>query len=292
VKAFHYALDPLCLSACFLYGINRWLIEPVGEWPFLERHFNDLLLIPAALPIVLWLQRRVGLRSHDRPPAFAEIFGHFLVWSLVAEVLGPYLFRWVVGDPLDVVAYALGALIAGAWWNLSALVRWITDALEPSPIARFDHLAKHYDWMESLLAGTKLESCRNALWDDIPPFENALLAGEGQGKFLASLLRRNPKAKVTCVDASEEMLEIARKRLCRDALPIDGVEFVHAELPAWDPPPAHFDLVATHFFLDCFPREQLCAVVNNCRSQRRGVEPDHRHQSSRYFPFKEKFKNL
>lgn len=58
------------------------------------------------------------------------------------------------------------------------------------------------------------------------------------------------------------MLEVARRRLLRAALPIDRVEFVHAELPAWNPPVAHFDLVATHFFLDCFPRAQLCAVID------------------------------
>jgi ubiquinone/menaquinone biosynthesis C-methylase UbiE len=269
VRSFRYALDPLCLSACVLYAINRWLIVPVCSWPFLHQHFDDVLLIPAALPLILGLQRRTGLRSHDRPPTFPEIFGHFLIWSLVAELLGPRVFPWTVGDPLDVVAYALGALIAGAWWNRIALGESITEALKPSPVARFDHIARHYDWMELLLAGTKLERCRNALWHDIPPFKNALLAGEGHGKFLAALLRRDPGATVTYVDASEEMLEVARKRLRRDALPIDGVEFVHAELPEWDPPPACFDLVATHFFLDCFPREQLCAVINTLQKAAR-----------------------
>ena len=104
--------------------------------------------------------------------------------------------------------------------------------MQPSPVARFDHLAKHYDWMESLLAGGKLENCRNALWEDIPPLTSALLVGEGHGKFLASLLKRYPTAKVTCVDASEQMLEVARKRLQREPLSLQGVEFVHAALPA------------------------------------------------------------
>jgi ubiquinone/menaquinone biosynthesis C-methylase UbiE len=262
VKSFRYALDPLCLSACVLYGANRWLIEPFCSWPIFREHFDDLLLIPAALPVILGLQRWVGLRNHDCPPTISETFAHLVIWSLVAEWVGPYLFPWTVGDPLDVVAYAVGTIIAGAWWNRIALGQWMSEALTPSPIARFDPLAKHYDWLELVLAGKKLERCRNILWDDIPPFENALLVGEGHGKFLASLLQRNPNAKVTCVDASEEMLEVARNRLRRDALPIDRVEFVHAELPAWSPPAACFDLVATHFFLDCFPRDQLCAVIN------------------------------
>ena len=268
VKAFRYALDPLCFSACLFYTVNRWVIEPICTWPILHEHFNDLLLIPAALPLVLRLQRWAGLRNHDLPPTVSEIFGHLLIWSLISEALGPFIFRWSVGDMLDVAAYTFGALIAGVWWNRFALSKSITRSFQPSRVARFDHIAKHYDWMESLLAGTKLERCRNALWDDIPRFDNALLVGEGHGKFLVSLLRRNPGAKVTCVDASEGMLEIARERLRRAALPVDGVEFIRAELPAWNPP-ERYDLLATHFFLDCFPREQLCAVINTLQSAAR-----------------------
>jgi ubiquinone/menaquinone biosynthesis C-methylase UbiE len=261
VKGFRYALDPICLSACTLYILNRWLIQPASSSPFLHRYFDDILLIPAALPIILGLQRWWGIRGHDGPPTAAEIFGHLAVWSIIAELVGPFLFPWVVGDLVDVVAYSLGAVLAGIWWNRAGLRELITAPIEPFSVARFDHLAKHYDWMESLLAGAKLENCRNALWDDIPPLTNALLVGEGHGKFLASLLKRYPSARVTYVDASEQMLRIARHRLQRQAISFSGVEFVHAALPSWEPPAERYDLVATHFFLDCFPREQLGAVI-------------------------------
>jgi ubiquinone/menaquinone biosynthesis C-methylase UbiE len=261
VKGFRYALDPICLSACVLYILNRWLIGPVCSWPFLHGYFDDLLLIPAALPIILGLQRWWGLRSHDRPPTTAEIAGHLVVWSLIAELIGPFLFSRVVGDAADVGAYAIGAILGGTWWNRGVLRKLMTAAVRPSSVASFDHLARYYGWMESLLAGGKLEQCRNALWDDIPPLSNALLVGEGHGKFLACLLERYPNAKVTCVDASEQMLNVARQRLQREPLPLQGVEFVHAALPWWNPPRQNYDLIATHFFLDCFPREQLGAVI-------------------------------
>jgi ubiquinone/menaquinone biosynthesis C-methylase UbiE len=261
VKGFRYALDPICLLACALYTLNRWLIGPACSWPFLHEYFDDLLLIPAALPIILGMQRWWGLRSHDRPPTAAEILGHLAVWSFIAELVGPFFFPWVVGDFVDIEAYALGAILAGMWWNRGSLRKLITAATQPSPVARFDHLARSYDWMESLLAGGKLENCRNALWEDIPPLRSVLLVGEGHGKFLASLLKRYPAAKVTCVDASVQMLNVARRRLQREPLPLHGVEFVHAALPSWNPPRQRYDLIATHFFLDCFPREQLGAVI-------------------------------
>ena len=139
----------------------------------------------------------------------------------------------------------------------------MTEAIKPFATAEFDHLARHYDWMEGLLAGGKLERCRNAFWNDIPSLGHALLVGEGHGKFLAALLKRDPSVQVTYVDASAKMLEVARERLLRAALPVARVEFIQAELPAWDPPNERYDLIATHFFLDCFPRDQLGHVIRS-----------------------------
>ena len=60
MKRFGYLRDPLCIAACALYLLNRGgLREHIGG-VFLRGHFNDLLLIPAALPLVLWVQRRIG----------------------------------------------------------------------------------------------------------------------------------------------------------------------------------------------------------------------------------------
>lgn len=116
MKAFAYARDPFCLTACALYLANRWFLKPIVGWPFLHDHFNDLWLIPAALPPVLWLQRRLGLRSHDRPPDGAEIAFHLLVWSFLFEGIGPRVMA-VTGDPADVAAYAFGAVLAWAFWR-------------------------------------------------------------------------------------------------------------------------------------------------------------------------------
>lgn len=117
MKPFRYGADALCLAACSAYAVNRWLIKPNTAWPFFHSHFNDLLLIPAALPFVLWLERRLGLRRGDHPPSFAEIAGHWAIWSLMAEGIAPLLFPNAVGDPRDVAAYAIGAAAAAVWWH-------------------------------------------------------------------------------------------------------------------------------------------------------------------------------
>lgn len=112
MKRFRYALDPLCLLALALYALNRWVfdIQALRGW------FADALLIPAAAPIYLWVERRLGLRPHDENPTLREIIFLLVVWTIAAEILAPILLTRCTADPLDAVAYAAGSLVSVAWW--------------------------------------------------------------------------------------------------------------------------------------------------------------------------------
>lgn len=106
------------MSACAAYAVNRWLLKPhfaVGA--FMSGQFNDCLLIPAALPLVLWLQRLLRLRTHDRFPTAGEIFTHLCVWAFIAEYAGPLLTHHGTADWLDVLAYFLGAIPCYVLWR-------------------------------------------------------------------------------------------------------------------------------------------------------------------------------
>lgn len=122
MKRFAYARDPLCLVACGLYMLNRvWLKSHFGG-SFLRGQFNDLLFIPAALPLMLWLQRRLGVRHDDRKPRWGEITFHLAVWSFAAEVVAPHVFAHATADWRDVVAYTTGGILAGCFWQGAALL--------------------------------------------------------------------------------------------------------------------------------------------------------------------------
>jgi len=116
MKRFGYWRDPMFLLCCGLYALNRWMLKPQLHSGFLHGQFNDLLLIPCALPLVLWVQRVLGLRTHDLPPTVFEIISHLAVWSVLFEFIGPRVFP-VTGDPLDVLVYFAGGVFAAMWWN-------------------------------------------------------------------------------------------------------------------------------------------------------------------------------
>lgn len=120
----------------------------------------------------------------------------------------------------------------------------------------FDRLAAFYPAMEWISAGSKLQRCRVEFLDQIQPPRRILLAGEGHGRVLPACARAFPDAHITVVDCSGHMLAIARKRCTTP-----NIEFVHVDLLSWNHPPGGFDLIVTHFLLDCFAADELEPLV-------------------------------
>lgn len=119
MSRFRYLRDPLFLLAIGSYLLNCGWLRSRANGGFLHNQFNDLLLIPAALPVVLWVQRLTGLRRHDAPPSWLEMAFHVGVWSVVCEFAGPWWLHAGTADPWDVGAYLAGGLVACVWWHCS-----------------------------------------------------------------------------------------------------------------------------------------------------------------------------
>lgn len=117
MKRFRYVGDPLFLIASALYAVNRWFIKPRVDISLFDNWFNDALLIPCALPVTLLVHRWLGLRRHDLPPTTPEICGHLFGWATLFEVIGPRILERATGDPADVLAYTIGAVLAWCWWR-------------------------------------------------------------------------------------------------------------------------------------------------------------------------------
>ena len=122
----------------------------------------------------------------------------------------------------------------------------------------FDAVAPWYRTLETIAFGNALQRARVACLGEIGSPRRALIAGEGNGRFLAELLRANPTIEVDCVDASGRMLELARQRLGNET---DHVRFFQRDIRSWIPPAGQYDLIVTHFFVDCFPEEELEVIV-------------------------------
>lgn len=125
----------------------------------------------------------------------------------------------------------------------------------------FDRVAPFYQFLETIAFGETLQRARIHWIDKIDRPNRALIVGEGNGRFLRALLRIHPKIDIDCVDASAPMLELTRARLqrnCPEALA--QIHFHHADIRAWSSPKT-YDLIVTHFFLDCFNDHALAPII-------------------------------
>ncbi|MEY2508137.1 MAG: hypothetical protein QOH01_2466 [Verrucomicrobiota bacterium] len=125
----------------------------------------------------------------------------------------------------------------------------------------FDAIAPWYRTLETVAFGNALQRARVACLDDIASARRALIVGEGNGRFLAALLKRQPLVKIDCVDGSERMLELARRHVLKTAPDeISRVAFLQHDVAAWTPRD-RYDLIVTHFFLDCFSTRKVGHIV-------------------------------
>jgi hypothetical protein len=118
---FGYWRDPLFLACLGTYAVNRLLIKPNLHHysPLFHGHLNDILTVPVALPIYLYVYRLVGLRPDDEPPRWWEVALHVAVWDVFFEWFGPHYLHHGAGDPLDNLSIAGGGLVAWVIWRLA-----------------------------------------------------------------------------------------------------------------------------------------------------------------------------
>jgi ubiquinone/menaquinone biosynthesis C-methylase UbiE len=118
----------------------------------------------------------------------------------------------------------------------------------------FDRLARVYRAMEWLSFGPYLWRCRCAFLAEMTEAQEALALGDGDGRFTAALLKRNRHVQVNAVDVSEAMLRGLRRKAGADE---GRVRTEACDVREWRPAEAEYDLVMTHFFLDCLATEDV-----------------------------------
>jgi ubiquinone/menaquinone biosynthesis C-methylase UbiE len=119
-----------------------------------------------------------------------------------------------------------------------------------------DFIAPHYCWIEKLGMGRALEKRRRWFLPEIAHARRALVLGDGDGRFLCELLRRNAVVRADYVDSSRRMLELARQKAGSERVNYEQANALTLDFP-WEA----YDLIATHFFFDCFDPDDLEKLI-------------------------------
>ncbi len=139
--------------------------------------------------------------------------------------------------------------------------KWRHDLAQSQP-ANFNRLAQIYRWAEWFTFGPMLSKCRNVFLPEMESRQSALVIGDGDGRFTARLLQQNPHIFVEAIDSSEAMLLELTRRAKSNAgrlkmRNVDAVEFIPAS--------PEYDLVVTHFFLDCLSTDEVARLAARLR---------------------------
>lgn len=114
--------------------------------------------------------------------------------------------------------------------------------------------------MEYAAYGRALERCRGEFIPDVADARRVLMLGEGDGRFLAAFASRHAAAQIDYIDLSARMLTLARSRSAVSEN--SRVTFHHGDACEALLPANEYDLIVTHFFLDCLTEAQAGAIIH------------------------------
>jgi SAM-dependent methyltransferase len=118
-----------------------------------------------------------------------------------------------------------------------------------------DRIARWYRFLEYLAFGRALEQRRFEYLAEAAEARSVLILGDGDGRFTAEFVRRNPQAAVDFVDLSARMVALAKQRVggANVRFRLGDARTISLE--------GKYDLVVTHFFLDCLKEDELAELV-------------------------------
>ena len=133
--------------------------------------------------------------------------------------------------------------------------------MAPSP-QNFDPIARPYRWLEYLSFGPWLERCRFHSLDQLMTSRHALVLGDGDGRFTARLLAANSRVIVDAIDSSAVMLRLLSRRVASlGPAATARLQIFHIDALQFDPEDRRYDLIAGHFFFDCFSEPDLSCLI-------------------------------
>lgn len=126
----------------------------------------------------------------------------------------------------------------------------------------FDLLARPYRTLEYLAFRRTLEKQRFAFLAHANNARRALILGEGDGRFVCEFAKRNTEVTIDCIDASSNMIAVAQERVRKsDIARPERIRFLHRNALTGVNTGLRYDLIVTHFFLDCFSDSDAGQIV-------------------------------
>lgn len=140
-----------------------------------------------------------------------------------------------------------------------------------TPTPNFDRVARIYRWAEYLSLGPFLHQTRTHFLSQLPALQQALrvecrealVLGDGDGRFLATLLAQQTQLHALAIDTSRSMLALLRRRCIPYGDRLRTQQTSALDLFDHLNPNFRADLIVTHFFLDCLTQPEVDRLAHH-----------------------------
>jgi tRNA (cmo5U34)-methyltransferase len=148
--------------------------------------------------------------------------------------------------------------------SMKILARPSFQSESPDAYSQFDLIAPFYPALEQCIFGSKLDKARQTFFETVLQADRILLVGEGNGRFLKSLLSQKQSGGVVVIEKSAAMIRLAQRRVGELGNLRCDLKFIQSDLRDC-PPVDKFDCVVTHFFIDVFNPPAQRSVIRKIR---------------------------
>ena len=124
----------------------------------------------------------------------------------------------------------------------------------------FDAIAFAYDTLTRIVFGRAIAKSQLQFLKLLGECNHVLVLGGGTGWWMNDFLQANPNTRITFIDASSEMIRIAREKTNRSS----EVNFIHGTEDSI-PIDITFDAVVVFYFLDLFTNDSLPGVIKKIK---------------------------
>lgn len=130
----------------------------------------------------------------------------------------------------------------------------------------FSNITPIYDLLGTLAFAGRLHKSQQYMLELYPKsVENILIIGGGTGKFLTEIVSSIKFNELIYIDISPGMIKSARKKIVKNSPDqLSNIEFICGGIN--NLPKKDYDLVITHYFLDCLTPESYLKIVEELKN--------------------------
>jgi tRNA (cmo5U34)-methyltransferase len=126
----------------------------------------------------------------------------------------------------------------------------------------FDTIAPFYDQLARLVFGRAMRQSQLFFLNRLQECKSVLVIGGGTGWWVNDLIALSPETKITFIEASAKMIELAKRQM----EPGSNVHFIHGALEEISLKEKH-DAVVLFYFLDIYDSNSLPRIIETIKAK-------------------------